>query len=213
MTHCQKVLALLSDYKPHSHHSLYALSKRKVRIDSPEYPHVLRARLLTRTERDETTGCWIWTGGKTTKGYASINAFGGPTRAHRVAYRLFVGEIPEGKELDHLCRTPACINPDHLEPVTHAVNVKRGRVGANMRDRTHCKQGHEFTEENTGRRSDCEGRICLTCQRAATVAWRERNRELLRARDRRKKRELREARGVLERWPGRVHPRYAGEAA
>lgn len=68
--------------------------------------------------------------------------------AHRVAYEEIMGPVPEGLELDHLCRTRSCVNPSHLEPVTHRENMNRGDVAT--RRKTHCPKGHPYDEENTG---------------------------------------------------------------
>lgn len=90
-------------------------------------PHKPRIDNLTRYRVDTTTGCWIWTGPLLPNGYgrASRPMFG--TRlAHRVLYIERMGPVPEGLELDHTCRTKACVNPAHLEPVTGAENTRRG---------------------------------------------------------------------------------------
>lgn len=102
-------------------------------------------------ERIEVTeSCWLW---KTAKdghyGYTPVRS--APTRmAHRAVYELVVGPIPDGFHLDHLCRNPRCVNPDHLEPVTCAVNILRG-VGATAvnKRKTSCPKGHLYSEENT----------------------------------------------------------------
>ena len=92
-------------------------------------------------------------------------------RAHRVMYEMFVGPIPEGVTLDHLCRTRNCVRVSHLEPVTNVINIKRG---VPFRQRlTHCQRGHEFTEENTGRHPDGK-RFCKVCQYAANDRYRAR---------------------------------------
>jgi len=79
---------------------------------------------------DDVTGCWIFSGSKDTHGYGklSVDGHGKPARpAHRVYYERAAGRIPRGLTLDHLCRSRACVNPIHLEPVTNQVNVQRGR--------------------------------------------------------------------------------------
>lgn len=81
---------------------------------------------LTRYVEDEN-GCWLWTGPMFWNGYGHISAAThGTTLAHRASYEAHVGPVPEGLELDHLCRVRHCIRPDHLEPVTRSVNIQRG---------------------------------------------------------------------------------------
>ena len=97
-------------------------------------------------ERDH----WMWTGSISPQGYGTFSVSGVGFLAHRWSYEHFVGPIPEGLHIDHLCRVRACVNPAHLEPVTCQVNVLRG-VGPTAAHavKTHCKHGHEFTPENT----------------------------------------------------------------
>jgi hypothetical protein len=82
-------------------------------------------RFMGRVEK--TSDCWLWTGGKTKNGYGSFYPKKGPSKyAHRWLYALVRGPIPEGMQLDHLCRVRHCVNPDHLEPVTMQENLRRG---------------------------------------------------------------------------------------
>ena len=97
-------------------------------------------------------------------GVFSIGRFG-RIYAHRWSYEHHVAPIPEGLVIDHLCRTPLCVNPDHLEPVTQRVNVHRGvSLAASYAEATHCVNGHEFTEANTYRRPDNGSRCCRRCK-------------------------------------------------
>lgn len=111
-------------------------------------------------------GCWAWTGNQNGRGYGYFYVTGlrGSRLAHRVAYEHFVGPIPEGLQIDHLCRVRHCVNPEHMEVVTNRENTLRGRAGEHYSLRTHCKNGHPFTAENTQLRSDA-GRRCLTCRK------------------------------------------------
>lgn len=112
-------------------------------------------RLLSRIEKTES--CWLWCGQVSNKGYGVVCLDNRKQPAHRVAYMLLVGPIPDGLELDHLCRVPLCVRPDHLEPVTHAENQRRMGIA-----RTHCIHGHPYTPENTYRAPNGRRR-CRAC--------------------------------------------------
>lgn len=91
-------------------------------------------------------------------------------RAYRAYYERKYGEVPEGLELDHLCRVTMCVNPDHLEAVTHVVNTRRGMAGAYLRERTHCKNGHELSGDNLLMQGN--RRRCRACKRGWTAKYR-----------------------------------------
>jgi hypothetical protein len=105
------------------------------------------------TEPEPNTGCWLWTGALTTRGYGSVRFDGRGWHAHRLSYQAHRGKLIPTMEVDHLCRTHCCVNPAHLEQVSHATNVARGDLGKTNTNRgramTHCHRGHVFDEQNT----------------------------------------------------------------
>jgi hypothetical protein len=130
-------------------------------------------RFWAKVDKNGPNGCWLWTAALTSAapGQAGYGLFTERkpkgVRAHRFAYELLVGPIPEGLQLDHLCRVRHCVNPAHLEPVTQRENILRSPVtppGINAR-KTHCKHGHEFTPENTYREKRTNKRHCRECHR------------------------------------------------
>lgn len=134
---------------------------------------------------EKSDGCWLWLGAKNKLGYGSFGAGSlGSNAAHRFAYEALVGPIPEGLELDHLCRNPSCVNPSHLDPVTHHENILRGNAPPAINARkTHCKRGHEFTPDNTYTLKSSDGRDLRDCRTCRNEAQRKlRNRTLNKAR-------------------------------
>lgn len=116
----------------------------------------------------QENGCWEWVGGQDGHGYGAMWANGKMCKAHRVMYERTRGAIPEGYDLDHLCRTPACVNPSHMEAVTHRENLLRGvGVAAANSAKTHCRKGHRLAGDNLiaclARRGK---RLCRTCNNA-----------------------------------------------
>lgn len=115
----------------------------------------LRARLLAKVRPDAALGCWVWTGciAGTDGGYGQIRVKGRGLAAHRVAYELFVGPIPEGLQLDHLCRNKHCVNPEHLEPVTASENKRRDHEASGLcRNGLHAKNDETMLVSRNGKR-------------------------------------------------------------
>ncbi len=148
----------------------------------------LPVRLASRIEPDLHSGCWNWVGAiNRGDGYGRICSRYDRQKhetAHRVVYETAVGAIPDGLDLDHLCRNRRCVNPAHLEPVTRQVNILRGEtVTAANAKKTHCLHGHPLSGDNlrikpNGRRE------CRTCARKRSSEYQKRPEYLARLRDR-----------------------------
>lgn len=123
----------------------------------------------------QENGCWDWVGALNADGYGLATVAPGVRRsrqAHRIMYQKLVGPIPEGLQLDHLCRNRKCVNPGHLEPVTAMENTHRGTgLTAQNARKTHCKKGHAFDITNTHAYSDKgkRGRRCRACGRKSAA--------------------------------------------
>lgn len=123
-------------------------------------------RLMEKVVIVDDLGCWEFTGCTGGDGYGWLRIGARAHAAHRVTYEHFVGPIPDGLTLDHLCRNRLCVNPHHLEPVTRGENVMRGVGFAPVnKAKTHCPHGHEYSPENTYRNRR-GWRACRACHLA-----------------------------------------------
>lgn len=118
------------------------LAKRHARLEAIEAR--IEQRFMRFVEPEPTSGCWLWIGPLTPNGYGKFWMHGADHAAHRVAYLRWRGPILPGLEIDHRCRVTMCVNPAHLDLVTHAENQRRWIAA-----KTHCKRGHPFDEKNT----------------------------------------------------------------
>lgn len=133
---------------------------------------------VLENHKKSSDGCWEWSGHRLPSGYGLVTSrefkrgSKKPIYAHRLSYEAFVGPIPDGLHLDHLCRNRCCVNPAHLEPVTALENVRRGMGHGSE---THCPAGHEYTADNT--HVDNGGhRHCKACDKIRKRARRDNNR-------------------------------------
>lgn len=159
------------------------LTEKQLTLDAAP----LLARFEARIHRNDETGCWEWMGTITNVAERGCGGYGiistgsyrrgtrRQTTAHRMLYETLYGPLQEGLELDHLCRVRHCVNPAHLEPVSHSENVRRGTGAAFFRNKTHCPRGHAYTTENTYINPRGH-RICRTCRPISQTRFRNKNR-------------------------------------
>lgn len=139
----------------------------------------LLERFMDKFVPDPNSGCWLWTATCTPPGYGQIStghdgSRGHMSRAHRISWELFRGPIAKGFVVDHKCGVRCCVNPDHLRVVTQRENLisGTGRI-ADFARRTHCKNGHEYTEANTYRYEGKPWRKCRKCNAESAIKrWR-----------------------------------------
>lgn len=156
----------------------YGRDRKGLDMFKPKHTVFSKERVMQYVDKN-ADGHWYWTGyvsiptkGSNSWGYAQCrNEEGRKEPAHRVVYRLHGGVIPEGYEVDHLCKVRHCVNPEHLEAVTKYENMMRGNVGAAINKRkTHCIRGHELAGENLYV-TPYGGRVCVECRRARYKKW------------------------------------------
>jgi hypothetical protein len=128
--------------------------------------------------RRDPRGCWRWTD-VTRNGYGRFQIKGKKVTAHRYSYELIVGAIPEGLDLDHICRVRECVNPEHLEPKTRRQNLLAEgsqSSAAKAARKTHCDHGHPLSGDNLYRRRDNNCRQCIKCNTRRKAYYREQRR-------------------------------------
>lgn len=120
--------------------------------------------------RPDFDPCWLWTAAVNAKGYGIMCVKNGTTMAHRISYNIHLGQVPSGKQIDHLCRVRNCVNPKHLEAVLPIVNTHRGYTNAT---KTHCPHGHPYSGENLYI-SPRGNRQCRECVRRSQMRYQKR---------------------------------------
>lgn len=128
-------------------------------------PKTIEERFWSKVDKRASDECWSWTASLYRNGYGQFSDKTKKLLAHKWSYERFVGPVPDGKEIDHLCRNRRCVNPAHLEAVPHRVNMGRGEtIAALAASRTHCPHGHPYDAENTDYEKD-GSRKCRMCRR------------------------------------------------
>lgn len=134
---------------------------RKPHTKKPAIRDTIRLEVDTR----DRTECWNWERHISPEGYGRVYVNKRMMLVHRYTYTIDKGPIPEGLDIDHLCRNRACYNPNHLEAVTRSVNLSRSPLmGRAQSAKTHCPHGHEYSEENTTHRNG--RRHCRSCAKS-----------------------------------------------
>jgi hypothetical protein len=165
-------LAEFTEWRPGYFDTFYQNQKRKESFSRLERVKAsIDRRFWEKVEK--TDGCWLWRASCFPTGYGHFRLGDRSVYAHRHAYVLLIGPIPEGLEIDHLCRVRACVNPAHLEPVTHRENILRSPIHPHALNaaKTHCKHGHPFDDAN-GYLETSGGRNHRRCRQCSRIRHR-----------------------------------------
>ena len=151
-------------------------------IGSSFHMKTIAEKFESKYTPEPNSGCWLWIGAisPSASGKHPYGVFQVEQKlkmAHRVSYEMTKGPIPNGLQLDHLCRVTLCVNPAHLDPVTPKENIRRGRTSDSARktqlSKTHCPQGHAYAAENLYLKPN-GGRECRQCVRDSGARYRAR---------------------------------------
>ena len=121
---------------------------------------------------EPNTGCWLWIGGLKPDGYARFNT---RKTGHQMSFEHWIGKVPEGKEIDHICNMRCCVNPKHLQAITHKENIAKSGAWEFNRKKTNCPKGHPYSGDNLYVLGT--NRQCKICRRAYVKAYRLRKKE------------------------------------
>lgn len=141
----------------------------------------LQERFDSKWVPEPNTGCWLWLGGLTSCGYGAFAPVNKGEKAHRWAWMLYRGPIPEGMVIDHMCRVRSCVNPDHLRVVTPTQNTLENSASLQSQNakKTHCKNNHLLAGDNlyvNKHKDGTEARACRTCKRVSDLTGHRRRR-------------------------------------
>ena len=152
-------------YRPNKPGSNLTARRARALLFEGTMKSTLTERLLAKSQ--DSGECRVFIRSLTPSGYAQMWNGTRVEQAHRIAYREAKGTIPDGYDIDHLCKNRACINPDHLEAVPHSVNMERA-VNAN-REKKSCKRGHALSGDNVYLEK-YGARRCIACRNARRVS-------------------------------------------
>jgi len=153
------------------------MNKPKLDLSAPLAQASKTAQYLIDRSQDDANGCRVWVGTRTSSGYGRAHIAGQAYSAHRLSYTLFCKQVPDGLQLDHLCRNRLCIRPDHLEPVVPRENYLRGVGFTSLNaSKTHCPNGHAYDDVRVRSWGTYKSlfRSCRECAREANRRYRAR---------------------------------------